>query len=327
MKFLEVSAPGVDFGGGAHGEGAIFSDSNLQGASFRGSYLEGATFNGSDENLTLAGFSAARLSGASFKDVNLGGADFTAANLSGVTFEPRTLPDMTDLAEAEGLHTLRAPGKPVALNGVRKEFSNMGLPDRVRDLTLAIQRNTQARFLYSCQTGNSFGGRRFKQHPIAQRAGSCVIFGIRAVALDATCQFGRKPWRPLAIIASIGLLAALVLAFGIPLAQRSAIHIEFNTRCDTHRWIPLRSLISRVYPRRNRPAVYLRFAMALTLSAVFNLPFKQVDVGKWLRMLSPRDYEFQTRGWIRSFSGCVSLACFYLLTLWVLSLLGESLLG
>jgi hypothetical protein len=60
---------------------------------------------------------------------------------------------------------------------------------------------------------------------------------------------------------------------------------------------------------------------------VFNLPFKEVEVGEWLRMISSREYEFYTRGWVRTFTGFMSLLCFYLMALWVLSFLDSSLLG
>lgn len=327
MKFLTVNAAGADLNA-VHAEAATFSDSDLSGAQLSRAHLEDATFNGQKGSLAHANLSAAYLAGASFLGSDMQGVDLTGAVLTHVRFEARTLPDIADLAEADsGLETLRAPGNPVALNRLRKEFSDMGLPDRVRDLTLAIQRNVQSQYLYTCQTGKQYAGRAFSNHPFSQRVDSCFMFAMRAIALDATCQFGRRPWRPLGIIALLGFFAALVLTAGMALTHHSRLVISYKTCEDNSRSIPLKVLVKRVYPPARQKFAYFRFASALTVAAVFNLPFKEVDVGQWLRMLSKREYEFHIRGWMRSFTGFVSLACFYLLALWVISFLGESLLG
>ena len=51
----------------------------------------------------------------------------------------------------------------------------------------------------------------------------------------------------------------------------------------------------------------LRLSARVSMMNLFNLQFEQVDVGRWLKLLSGRDYEVRTFGIARSISGVEKL--------------------
>jgi hypothetical protein len=326
MTFLNVNAVNANFSG-VQGKHSLFSNSDLTGANLRNGQLSDATFTGQLSSLRWANLSGTTMDRAAFDDgVDMEGANLAGASMTEVIFSPRSLPDVAYLASAEkGLETMRAPGDPIALIKLRKELSNMGLGARVRDVTLALRRSEQEQSWDSCRTGSDFGGRAFLDHKYTRRLDACFMFFTRKIALDYTCQFGRRPWRPLGIIALLGLVWTLVLVVWMSVAPRPGVALVFKTRDGKDVTIALKKLVRRAYSRPKRMLAYAKFAAALSLSSVFNLPFKGVEVGRWLRMLSARDYDFKTRGRMRTFTGCLSLLCFYLLALWVLNFFGEPL--
>jgi len=325
MQFYNVTGPGADFSK-AIADHATFGGSNLRKAHFVGAHLRDSTFDSSDD-LREADFGAADLTNASLVSVGLADADMTGADLTNLQFAPNDLPKPLSMAEAaRGLETLRSPENPVALNRLRQQFSDLGLTNRVHDLRLAIDRDEQSDLLHSCESlqalPESIRKRRFLSSVEA-----CIVFSTRAVAVDATCQFGRRPWRPLGYIVLVCVFSTLILSIGLRRSGRHDVAIGFKNRQREERVISLQKLISRLHSQSRRRGAYFRFALALSISAVFNLPFKEVEVGEWLRMISSREYEFYTRGWVRTFTGFMSLLCFYLMALWVLSFLDSSLLG
>jgi hypothetical protein len=64
----------------------------------------------------------------------------------------------------------------------------------------------------------------------------------------------------------------------------------------------------------------LRTAMFFSLMSAFNIGFRDINFGRWLRLLTRREYDLKAVGWARTVSGLQSLLSVYLIALWVLSL-------
>jgi aryl carrier-like protein len=328
MQFIRIAGAQANFSGNTtQASGVHFTNSNLAGADFSFGNFAGASFKGHGSSVERANFNGTTLDGATFEDVDMDRADLASASMTRVVFSPHTLPDTGYLAQATGLDSMRFDYDETALHRLRKEFVESGLATGARDVTLAIWNARQARNKDQCWTGLDHGA-PFRDHPLGRRSSACFLFATRAIAFDATCKFGSRPWRPLAILACLALLWSAILTLWLYLASHPKVSLVFKTRTGDDFTIALRQLVGRVYTgriytRRRWTRAYAELALALTLSSVFNLPFKEVEVGRWLRMISARDYEFRTRGGIRTFTGVLSLLCFYLLALWVLVLFGD----
>jgi uncharacterized protein YjbI with pentapeptide repeats len=348
-KFLNVSAPNVNFKGvTAHCLGnpdpkthlnntctefrssdlthADFSDnSNLSGAQFIGPNIspnEAGKGDGAG-SLRVAIFQGAILDGAKFVDVDMTGATLWGASMKGVIFRPRELPDMRSLSFASHLETLQAQGDPSAMIELHKRFSDAGLTGLQKDMTFAIRRSEESDALRVCLTGRDLGGVSLGFFGLPRQAGACFSYLIPKATLDLTCQFGKKPWRPLWIICWLGLLWAAVLTWCLGKVRGNALLIVFKNSAGEDVAVPFRRLMNNARTRRQVFYLRIELAFALTISSIFNLPFKEIEVGRWLRMLAPREFDFRTRGWVRSFCGCLTLLSFYLFALWIMSLFGE----
>jgi hypothetical protein len=322
MKFESVVAKEADFSQGARAQYVMFSESDLTGANLSNSNFYHAVFNGRNASLRRTHLDGTILSEASLEDVDMDGADLGGATLTRAVFYPHDLPDISYIAEARDLQTLRAPFTPFALYRLARELSDRGLDSKARDVTLALQRSYQERYAYQCETGFDFGGLPFASHGIAQRVRACFYFLTRALALDATCEFGRRPGRPIGIIALLALGWTLALWFWFQVVQRPGVVLVFKSRTGDDWPIPLNRLVAKAYRSRERTRARFKIAAILTISSVFNLPFRDLDVGRWLRLLTNREFEFRLRGPVRTFLGCLSLSCFYLLALSILSFFG-----
>jgi hypothetical protein len=63
--------------------------------------------------------------------------------------------------------------------------------------------------------------------------------------------------------------------------------------------------------------------MLLSLMSVFNIGVQWLDIGRWIRMLQPRQFDIQARGWMRTVSGIQSLIGVALVALSLLSYFGH----
>ncbi len=77
---------------------------------------------------------------------------------------------------------------------------------------------------------------------------------------------------------------------------------------------------------RFRFARYARRALGtaalFSMISAFNIGFREVNLGRWIRLMQPREFDIKARGWLRVVSGLQSLASVYLLALAILSHFG-----
>jgi hypothetical protein len=325
VTFTQVDAAGVDFSKVTSADCAKFDQTDLKEANFSGVSLVGAEFSGNLTKMNHADLSSATLKDAKFaEDVDLSGANFSASDLTNASFEPHNVPDALYLSEAVGLDTLRYIHDPSALFVVRKAFSDIGLADKARDVTYAIKRSSQIRLHEQCATGFEDDKAPFRDHKLGHWINACFMYSIQAVAFDATCEFGRRPWRPLGIMAGLCFLWTVALVVWFMVARPLRLDIAyFSGPADEPKRIPAGKLLTRTYRSSSLLFAYSRLALSVSVGAVFNLPFKDVEVGKWLQMVSSRDVTYKAKGHLRTFLGVLSIFSFYLVALWVLVYFGN----
>ena len=59
------------------------------------------------------------------------------------------------------------------------------------------------------------------------------------------------------------------------------------------------------------------------MAKAFNIGFRDINFGRWIRLLMKREYDIRPIGWVRTVSGMQSLVTVYLVALWVLTYFGR----
>jgi len=245
--------------------------------------------------LRQVNLSYANLQGAYLLDTNLQGA--VMASVQG-------LPHVTGLAFARGLSAIS-----FSLNDIhtfvawKKALQEAGYTGASKELVAAIRRNNQPEFW-------------------------------ETILFDWTCEFGANPSRPLIVL--LWLWLAGTTAYLLGLARRSGSGLYLLA---TGEKIPAGNRRNRVrrmrwqMPRRGTgwkfPFRFTRYAgralgtaaLFSTMSA-FNIGFREVNLGRWIRLMQPREFDIKARGWLRVVSGLQSLTSVYLLALAILSHFG-----
>jgi hypothetical protein len=313
----------------AHLTRALLTHAYLPGACLRGTHLVGAHLGDADlagANLTDADLTAAYLNGANLGDSHLIGADLRGADLrgaqltgahlvyarlEGAVFEPKNLPTPVEMARAQSLEKLRYDEDPGPLTQLRKQFQDAGYREQEREITYALNREESNR--------DSFIERWF-----------------RRIAFDWTCRYGLTPGRPLRIVLWLWLLCSFVYVTFIHWGGGSGIYFlasrslpgKSNVRGKQVRPRAIRAV--RAVQKEKVRALglrqelrLLRAAMFFSLLSAFSTGFRDIAFGRWLRMLTKREYDLKPAGWARPVSGLQSLISVYLIALWVLSYFGR----
>jgi Pentapeptide repeats (8 copies) len=132
-------------------KGADFSSAILAGTDLRGSDLFGADFRGADLRRALLNDAVlfnADLREADLYDADLSDAHLLTANLDGVIFEPKTLPNVNDIAFALNLSQMDFRLLPNALVRLRNAFKEGGYYQQEREITYAINHSRVSKQLY-----------------------------------------------------------------------------------------------------------------------------------------------------------------------------------
>lgn len=156
---------------------------------------------------------------------------------------------------------------------------------------------------------------------------------LNRVAFDLPSQYGMTPGRPVVILLALWLLFSAVYAIFTHLSGRSGLYVvvrKSHGGKERAQGLQIRPRIASS-PRRSRRAWrrmwaewrVMRAAMMFSLMSAFNLSFREIDFGRWIRLLMKREYDIKPVGWARTVSGVQSLASLYLLALWVLTYFGR----
>jgi hypothetical protein len=163
--------------------------------------------------------------------------------------------------------------------------------------------------------------------------GRLIEGAFKWVAFDLTCQYGFTPGRPLRIVLLLWLLFSVAYALFMHWPGPSGIYLirsrMWRGRSNTQ-GIQIRPRVIRRGKWWRLPFAWLRrewrvlrAAMFFSLMSACNIGFRDVDFGRWLRLLTKREYDLRAVGWARTVSGFQSLLSVYLIALWVLTYFGR----
>ena len=286
--------------------GADLGHAHLSSADLSGADLSHAHLIGAD--LSLADLSHADLTDADLRDADLSGAGLGDADLKEAVFEPKNLPTLEWIALAQDLELMTYDMNPGPLTQLRKQFQDAGYREQERAITYALNREAANR-----------------DSPIER--------WFKRIAFDLTCQYGLTPGRPLRIVLWLWLFFSCVYALFMHRPGSSGIYFVGS------RWSRGRSNTQgvQIRPRALRATKWwkvpflwlrresrvLRAALFFSLMSAFNIGFRDINFGRWLRMLTKREYDLKAVGWARTVSGFQSLLSVYLIALWVLTYFGR----
>jgi uncharacterized protein YjbI with pentapeptide repeats len=314
---------------GSELQGSDLTFGNLAEANLSGANLEGAILASADlsranldrAKLTNVTLINANLRQAKFTGAELAGAKMTQADVSRAVFEPRTLPDIREMVAVKNLELMSYDQNPDALAELQSRFKVGGYREQERKITYALKRRETERLHANCDLG--FG------------LWNCVAFWFNTFFFDVTCQYGMAPGRPLELGFALWLACSVVYAGFIHNSGKSALHRIYaagilpgsSTEQTAERIEPesteRSSRSPRPLSRLRRELGVLKTAMFFSLMCAFNIGFRDINFGRWLRLLTRRKYDIEASGWVRVIAGWQSLLSVYLVALWVLTYFGR----
>ena len=287
----------------AHLMYANLSEANLVGANLIGALLIGASLR--EVNLRGANLMYAHLSGTSLLDADLTGANLSKAYLSGTFYELKSGPELRGIAEARDLEFLTYGTNPDALFQLRKQFQDSGFRTQERKITYALNRREAE--------GDGLVERWF-----------------RRIAFEWTCQYGMNPGQALKIWGGLFSLCWLAYVIFIHLPGESGVYrIKKGERQEwLEEEIRPRQVFARSWWRYSLQVIareprLVLWAGFFSLMSAFNIGFREIDFGRWLRLLPRTEFDLKAKGWARTVAGFQSLFSVYLIALWVLTYFGR----
>jgi hypothetical protein len=279
---------------------------NLAGAELFNAGLQGARLN--DTALVKADLTSAHLNGVDLRGARLDGTDFDSADLEGVRYEPASGTENGLIATARNLELMTYLVDSTELSKLRKQFQDGGFREQGRKIVYAMNRRE------------------------AELAGP-VERWFKTVAFEWTCKYGMTPGRALQIWVGLLCLCWLVYAALMHIPGESGIYRiskqgEPGHEVTVEVQIKPRTVLSGPWWRSALQIVWcewqvLFWALFFSLMSAFNIGFRDINFGRWLRLLPRSEYDLKAKGWARTVAGLQSLFSVYLIALWVLTYFGR----
>ena len=328
---------------------AVFNYAILVGVSLKGSVLGNTRFNStnlSGADLSGADLANAEIAGSDLRNANLKNANLIGVNLSqvrledadlfGATYEPSGDPTPKSIAFAKNIEymTYRSNSGPLA--SLRGVFKEMGFRDQERKITFSLKSRQGELLRETC----------------ADHKGNCVEYWVNRILFDHTSQYGMNPGRVLVILLVIVVLSTLIYWLLMIRLQNSGLSIIIPEHQDNQPLWLLADLSNpgvtqtvglvttrackvqprelhqfkalgyyREWIRRERALVWVSFVFSLM--STFNIKFRDVDFGRWLRQLTTKEYDIKAVGWTRTVSGLQALLSVYFIALLLVTYFGR----
>src|SRR5579862_963523 len=322
---------------GADLTASYFFESNLNHADAQSRIL----YAGTGANLHPMCYVTTLFNGAWFLKTKLLGAELGESDMAHAVFEPDTLPDARSIARAQNLQLLTFVTDPTALMQLRKSFQDSGFGEQVRQVTYALRfRENEIEWLSCCPSCQpawplntisplffgahvwSRGRELWSQRQVGEIAKHCLIYAANRVGLDWTCQYGMNTLRPVRIGIAIWFICSIIfLGFihhpgssGLYLIRAEGITLDGEAAKNAAQIRPETAQGWRAKLRGE--LVLIRQAMLFSLMNGVNLGFKEIDLGRWLRLLPRREMDIKAVGWARTVAGIQALSTLYLVALW-----------
>lgn len=298
------------------------SEANLLGANLKNATLERTNLN----NALLTGVS---LSGALLQETYLHNADIEGADFSGAVFEinKNSFPKTGVLAKAKHLELLTYLDDSEPLSHLRESFKDGGFRDQERQITFALKKR-QAQILWD--------------------ESKFFEYWMNRILFDLPSQYGMNPGRALIIIlvifATCTALYWTLIHFPMPSGLSIVVPAQHNNQplwlianlSDNPETIEIGGFVSmrafKVQSRYlssngssyfrelvHRELALLWVSLIFSLMSTFNIKFKDVDFGRWLRLLMTKEYDIKATGAARTVSGVQALLSVYLITLLIVT--------
>jgi uncharacterized protein YjbI with pentapeptide repeats len=332
------------------GTQANLDHANLSGANLTNAQLTIATLNGAllvNANLTnaklnLASLTNAILYGANLTDAQLEQADLTGAwvgyaNFDRAIFEPKSLPTLSGISQAENLELVTYSHNPAALAQLRKQCEDGGLQEQERKITYALKRR-EAELSWEGGTSRELPrgkGTRAILWSSDSILANLASFTLNKIFFDWTCQYGMSPGRPLILGVVLWFLCSLLYFVCIHTPGEAGLYRVYSQSIredpSARRRVETISTLSTTHssgPRRffqffRGECLLLRTSMFFSLMSAFNIGFRDINFGRWLRLLTRQEFDIKAVGWARVIAGWQSLISVYLIALWVLTYFGR----
>lgn len=319
---------------GVYLSGAFFNltkiSGTITGADLANARIVNADFTGA--NLAKSNLSGASIFDSNFANTFLGGADLSKATVLGgdwtdanflttdvkeLLFEPIKTPEIRAFAGAKNLEFIRYGTSPDAVTLLRNSLRENGFDDAGRKVTYALKRRHNE--LYREQAGDNWV--------------KYIYYFLNLIFFDWTVRYGLEPARALMIVLYVWLFFAAIYDLFIHFPGRSGIFLVKNR---------VRKNAELTSAMRVRPRVVggakgwnfllhwlasewrvLRISLFFSAARALHLGYGELDLGRWLQMLTKREYELRPKHWTRAIAGWQSLISLYLIVMWLLTEFGD----
>lgn len=334
----------VDFSRAIISSSTIFDAAIFVGASLKGHVLRGIRFSGAD--LRGADLSSTDLTNAAFGDVdfrdanlreallvdtNFNVAHLEGADLFGATYEVTSPPKTKTIAFAKNIEFMTYRSDPGSLARLRAAFKEAGFRDQERKITFALKSRQTEILWETCENAK----------------GNCFEYVVNRYLFDITSQYGMNPGRVLVMITIIFIVWTALYWGLVHFSNHAGLSIVVpSNRENQPRWLLAnleklpQDLIDVSYPGKrefkvrpqelhdsisiiHRELALLWVATVFSLMSTFNIKFKDVDFGRWLRQLTTKEYDIKATGLARTLSGIQALFSVYLIALLLITYFGR----
>jgi uncharacterized protein YjbI with pentapeptide repeats len=317
-------------------ERADLSQTFLQHASLFGVRAAGANFYAANLDSTMlnkADLTGARFSFSDFRTMYLRETNFRAT-----VFQPALLPETNGTASALSLELMTYEDSPTALVQLRKQFFDAGFREQERKITYALKRREAELSKQRCSSRKLASEERARAIIWASDSivAYCGSFALNEL-FDWTCQYGMSPGRPLVLCFLLWFCCSLLYFAFVHTSGPSGLYRSYyeNPELEAdpsgHKtvkvirpweissgtlWKRLRELIVREIS-------LLGTSMFFSLMSAFNIGFRDVNFGRWLRLLTRKEFDIKSAGWARVVAGWQSLISVVFVALFILTFFGR----
>ena len=220
---------------------------------------------------------------------------------------------------------------------LRKQFQDGGLREQERKIAYALKRR-EAELSWARGTSRRLPGDKGPR-AILWSSDSVLAnfasFTLNKVFFDWTCQYGMSPGRPLILGVVLWFLCSFLYFACIHTHGEAGLYRVYGQSIgddpSAQRRVERISPLSTKYspgPRLlfqffRRECLLLRTSMFFSLMSAFNIGFRDINFGRWLRLLTRQEFDIKAVGWARVIAGWQSLISVYLIALWVMTYFGR----
>jgi len=251
-------------------------------------------------------------------------------------FEPASLHDLIGISSWSNLLSLTYRKIPTGLVQVRKRFEDDGVREQGRQITYVLKRREAEICCERCYSKRPLAN---KGRPILWSADStvanCGAFVLNKVFFDWTCQYGMNPGRAMSLGILLWFFCSLLYFICVHTNGAAGLYRVYSKNIQDDPQAQRR--VEKISPRRTKKArglrwlfqflrrecLLLRTAMFFSLMSAFNIGFRDINFGRWLRLLTRQEFDIKAVGWARVVAGWQSLISVCLIALWVLTYFGH----